>query len=294
MGTGKRVASPRRHFCKDSHEFMLVGIRRASASRGGGSDGFAGGGGDASPYNRPCYGFMNYTTPLEEIIGYEFKDKDLLYEAITHSSYFNERKAVRKSKNEKLEYLGDAILNTVVSIILYKKYKDRDEGFLSNARSSLVKRDTLTEVARQIGLGEHTVYGNGEGSAPLDSKVLSNMLESLIGAVYLDGGMRKSTQVIRRFFLPYFNEAKLNEKNPKNQLQEYSQKRCGILPKYKFARRTKEGFAVFVYVGKDMRARGTGKSKKEAEQQAARLLLEDLLSLAESEEAAKPETIPEP
>jgi ribonuclease III len=220
---------------------------------------------------------MKYSTPLEEIIGYEFKDKDLLNEAITHSSYFNEKKELRKSQNEKLEYLGDAILNTVISIILYKTYRERDEGFLSNARSSLVKRDTLTEVAREIGLGELMVYGNGEVAVPVESKVLSNMVESLIGAVYLDGGMRKSTQVIRRFFLPYFNEEKLNEKNPKNLLQEYSQKRWGILPKYKFARKTKDGFAVFVYVGKDTKARGTGKSKKEADQQAAKLLLEALI-----------------
>ncbi|NMC94689.1 MAG: ribonuclease III, partial [Syntrophorhabdus sp.] len=87
-------------------------------------------------------------TPLEKTLDYTFKNKDLLHQAITHSSCFNEKKATRHSDNEKLEYLGDAILNSVITILLYKKYKDKDEGFLSNARSCLVKRETLTEAAK--------------------------------------------------------------------------------------------------------------------------------------------------
>jgi len=214
-------------------------------------------------------------TPLEKIINYTFKDKHLLSQAITHSSYYNEKKEKRKSDNEKLEYLGDAILNSVISILLYKKYKSRDEGFLSNARSSLVKRETLTEIAKSIDLDKHTSYGNGD-NIPEESKVMSNMLESLIGALYLDGGMRKTAKIIKTLFKPYFNEEKLTEKSPKNTLQEYSQKRWGILPKYKFTRRTKDGFTVLVYLGKDYKAKGTGKSKKEAEQHAAKALLDKL------------------
>ncbi|HOG39001.1 MAG TPA: ribonuclease III [Syntrophorhabdaceae bacterium] len=214
-------------------------------------------------------------TPLEKTINYTFKNKELLNHAITHSSYFNEKKEKRKSDNEKLEYLGDAILNSVISILLYRKYKSRDEGFLSNARSSLVKRETLTEIAKSIDLDKHTSYGNGD-SIPEESKVISNMFESLIGALYLDGGMRKTSKIIKTLFKPYFNEEKLTEKSPKNTLQEYSQKRLGILPKYKFTRRTREGFTVLVYLGKDYKAKGTGKNKKEAEQQAAKALLSKL------------------
>ena len=214
-----------------------------------------------------------YPTPLEKIIQYTFKNRELFDQAVTHSSCFNEKKEVRRSDNEKLEYLGDAILNTVISILLYKKYQDRDEGFLSNARSSLVKRETLTEIAKKINLGKHMSYGNGGGAVPEESKVLSNMLEALIGAMYLDSGTRKVTKVIKDLFLPYFNEEKLTEKNPKNILQEYSQKKWGLLPKYKFSRKTKSGFTVFVYIGKEFKAKGTGKNKKEAEQQAAKLLL---------------------
>lgn len=215
-------------------------------------------------------------TPLEKTLDYTFKNKDLLHQAITHSSCFNEKKATRHSDNEKLEYLGDAILNSVITILLYKKYKDKDEGFLSNARSCLVKRETLTEAAKSIDLSKHMSYGFGEQNVPQESKVLSNMMEALIGAIYLDGGMRKVTRVIKQLFSPFFTEEKLTEKNPKNLLQEYSQKKWGILPRYKFSRKTRSGFAVLVYIGKDQKAKGSGKSKKEAEQNAARELLQQM------------------
>ncbi len=218
-------------------------------------------------------------TPLEDTIDYVFKNRGLLNQAITHSSCFNEKKEKRQSDNEKLEYLGDAILNSIISILLYKKFKNRDEGFLSNARSSLVKRETLTGIARDINLEKHTNYGNGENNIPEESKVLSNMLEALIGAIYLDGGMRKTTRVIKTLFLPYFKEEKLTEKSPKNLLQEYSQKQWGLLPKYKFTRKTRDGFTVLVYIGKEFKAKGTGKSKKEAEQQAAKTLLNNLAEM---------------
>jgi ribonuclease III len=218
-------------------------------------------------------------TPLEETVCYIFKNRELLNQAITHSSCFNEKKEVRRSDNEKLEYLGDAVLNSIVSILLYKKFRDRDEGFLSNARSSLVKRETLTEIARSINLKKHMNYGNGENNVPEESKVLSNMLEALIGAIYLDGGMRKTAQVIKKLFKPHFKVEKLTEKSPKNVLQEYSQKKWGMLPKYKFSRKTKDGFTVIVCIGKEFKAKGTGKSKKEAEQQAARLLLNSLIGV---------------
>jgi ribonuclease III len=215
-------------------------------------------------------------TSLEKTLEYTFKKKELLNQAVTHSSCFNEKKDTRQSDNEKLEYLGDAILNSIITILLYKKYKDKDEGFLSNARSCLVKRETLTEVAKTINLQKHMSYGNRDQNVPEESKVLSNMMESLIGAVYLDGGMRKVTKVIKQLFMPFFTDEKLTEKNPKNLLQEYSQKKWGILPKYKFSRKTKSGFTVLAYIGQNHKARGTGKSKKEAEQNAARELLNQL------------------
>jgi len=214
-----------------------------------------------------------YPSALEETIRYEFKDRDLLAQAITHASFVNDRKSLAKSENEKLEYLGDAVLNSVISILLFRKYKEQNEGFLSNARSCLVKRGTLTEIARQINLDTHMSYGNGKGILPDDSKVLSNMLEALIGAVYLDGGFRVATRVVKRLFWPYFDEEKLQEKSPKNVLQEYSQKKWGVLPKYRLTKKTKDGFSIYVYVGKELKAKGVGKSKRQAEQNAASQLL---------------------
>jgi ribonuclease III len=216
---------------------------------------------------------MEYPTPLEATIRYTFKNRDLLNEATTHTSCFNDRRETRRSQNEKLEYLGDAILNSAISILLYKRFKDRAEGFLSNARSCLVRRETLTEIARRIDLNTHTAYGGANGAVPEESKVLSNMLEALIGAIYLDGGLRQATRVIRALFVPYFDEERLEQKSPKNVLQEYSQKNLAILPRYRPARKTKTGFTVYVCVGKEWKAKGAGKSKKEAEQNAARNLL---------------------
>ena len=225
---------------------------------------------------------MSHKKPtLEETIGYVFKNRELYNQAVTHSSCFNEKRDARRSDNEKLEFLGDAILNTVISIILYKRFRGRDEGFLSNARSSLVKRETLTAIAKEINLDQHMSYGNGDGVVPEESKVLSNMVEALIGALYLDSGIRNTAKVIRKLFSSYFTEEKLTEKNPKNILQELSQKKWGVLPRYKFPRRTKDGFAVIVFIGKDHKARGTGKSKKEAEQSAARNILEYLAEIEE-------------
>ena len=134
----------------------------------------------------------------------------------------------------------------------------------------------LTEIARKIDLDEHMSYGNGKSCLPLDSKVLSNMLEALIGAVYLDGGLRSVSRIIRSLFLPYFDEEKLREKSPKNTLQEYSQKKWGVLPRYRLTRKTKDTFSVYVYVGKTLKARGTGKSKRGAEQDAAAALLKQI------------------
>jgi ribonuclease III len=217
-----------------------------------------------------------YPSTLEETIRYEFKDRELLTQAITHSSFVNDRKTLEKSDNEKLEYLGDAILNSVISILLYKKYTDKNEGFLSNARSCLVKRGMLTEVAQTIKLDEHMSYGNGKSHLPRESKVLSNMLEALIGSIYLDGGFRVASRVIKSLFVPYFNEARLREKNPKNVLQEYSQKKWGVLPRYRLTRKAKDGFNIYVYVGKELKAKGVGKSKREAEQKAASELLKQI------------------
>jgi len=216
---------------------------------------------------------MDDPTELEKILNYSFKNRNLLYDALTHASYSSDFE--KRNKNEKLEFLGDAVLNAVITFLLYKKYKERDEGFLSNARSYLVKRETLTEIGKKIGLEKYMRFENN--ISPYDSKIISNILEALIGAIYLDGGMRKVKSVVKRLFTPYFDEEKLEQKNPKNVLQEYAQKELGVLPKYRCVRNVKGRFTVTCKVGKEFSGKGFGRTKKEAEMEAARNILKLIL-----------------
>lgn len=212
---------------------------------------------------------MEDLSKLEDALKYRFKRRELLLEALTHSSYSVDAK--KRTQNEKLEFLGDAVLNLVITIILLKKFKDKDEGFLSNARATLVRRETLTEIGKSMNLDSFIRYENG--ISPYDSKLVSNMLEALFGAVYLDGGLRKVKSVIRRLFLPYLSDERLSLKNPKNLLQEFTQKHLGLLPRYRSYKRGKKGFSVICVVDKVYRARGVGRTKKEAEMEAAKRVL---------------------
>ncbi len=211
---------------------------------------------------------MEDVSELERLIGYKFKKKDLLGFALRRASYAPNSEERRM--NEKLEFLGDAVLNAVITFMLYKKFHEKDEGFLSNARSFLVRRETLNEVGRNLDLVK---YMRSENLLSYDSKVISNTLEALIGAIYLDGGIKKVGSVVRRLFFRYFDEKTLEQKNPKNILQEYTQREFGVLPKYVYLRKCKEGFKVTCKVGKDFVARGSGRTKKEAEMDAARNVL---------------------
>lgn len=213
---------------------------------------------------------MEELEEFETLLGYKFKNKDLLACALTHSSYSGDYET--RLKNEKLEFLGDAVLNAIITFLLFKRFKDKDEGFLSNARSFLVRRETLSEIGKTLNL---TKFIRSENSLSIyESKVVSNLVEALIGAIYLDGGIRKASSVIRKLFSPYFKDEKLTQKNPKNVLQEYSQKELGVLPTYRCIRKGKNGFLVRCKVGKDLMAKGRGRTKKEAEIDAARNILE--------------------
>lgn len=205
---------------------------------------------------------------FEERIGYKFKDPMLLQQALVHSSYPMSERTERG--NDRLEYLGDAVLNFIIALLLYEMFKDEGAGFLSNARSVLVRRDTLTEIARKLDLQNYMLF-RGEQESLHHSKVLSNMLEALLGAVLLDGGVRKARSLVRRLFLPYMKRAYLERKDPKNALQEVCQRRWRLLPKYR-VREGKDGFIAYVSV-KGFKADGRGRTKKEAEENAAEKLL---------------------
>ena len=211
---------------------------------------------------------------LEETIGYSFQDKDMLLLALTHSSYANEHKNNKKSNNERLEFLGDAVLELTISDYLYHQYPDQDEGKLTKLRSSLVCEYTLSICARDISLGKYLLLSKGEdstGGRERDS-ILSDAFEAVIGAIYLDGGMDKAVAFIQQNLLGDVEDKQLFY-DAKTILQELVQSQSLGKLSYKLTSETgpdhNKEFTVIVKIADKTYATGTGKSKKSAEQIAA-------------------------
>ena len=211
---------------------------------------------------------------LQETIGYEFKDRALLKQALTHSSYANEHKMDHSHCNERLEFLGDAVLELVTSDFLYHKYADLPEGELTKTRASIVCEPTLAACAGDIRLGERLYLGKGEEATGgrLRNSVVSDAFEALIGAVYLDGGLACPRELITRFVLNDIEHKKLFY-DSKTILQEMVQSRQDGPLTYELVR--EEGpdhdkhFEVCARMGEQEIGRGEGRTKKAAEQMAA-------------------------
>ncbi len=220
---------------------------------------------------------MSPPSPLEDIIGYRFRDPERLKEALSHKSYASEsRSAVY---NERLEFLGDSILAAVVAHELYIRHPDEAEGGLSKRKALLVSRPTLAHWAKDLDLGAHLLLGVGEDSSGGRSRasLLANAFEALVGAVYLDGGYAPAAAFIRRCL---DRQRPAAEADSKSLLQEVLQKKYKAPPSYETT--SSEGpdhdktFQVRVHFGKRVLGLGAGKSKKEAEQAAARDALRKL------------------
>lgn len=220
---------------------------------------------------------------LKKTLGYEFSDNGLFQQALTHRSSPGE-------SNERLEFLGDAILGAVISEVVFRAQANSPEGDLSRLRSSLVKDTSLADLAAQLGLGEHLILGSGERKSGGNRResILADSLEALFGAVYLDAGIEASRVVIERAFgdrlydLP--NPSDLRD--PKTRLQEWLQARQMGLPDYALVevsgKAHRQKFEVRCSVdGVDTTASGVGASRRHAEQQAAEAMLNRLLSLSE-------------
>ena len=211
---------------------------------------------------------------LQETIGYEFKDRALLKQALTHSSYANEHKMDHSHCNERLEFLGDAVLELVTSDFLYHKYADLPEGELTKTRASIVCEPTLAACAGDIRLGERLYLGKGEEATGgrLRNSVVSDAFEALIGAVYLDGGLACARELITRFVLNDIEHKRLFY-DSKTILQEMVQSRQDGPLTYELVR--EEGpdhdkhFEVCARMGEQEIGRGEGRTKKAAEQMAA-------------------------
>lgn len=217
---------------------------------------------------------------LEKIIGYEFKNKTLLNTALTHSSYANE---FRCQSYERLEFLGDSILSIIISEYLYDKMKTIAEGDLSRIRSALVCEDSLSSLAKDFGFGKFILLGNGEekSGSRERSSILCDVYEAILAAIYLDGGMNKSKEFVMKTMSDKLTSDLYNKstKDFKSSLQEEVQKiyhdRSKIV--YTISNETgpehRKNFSVDLYINGKLVSSGVGHSKKEAEQEAAKIAL---------------------
>ncbi|MCI0479282.1 ribonuclease III [Candidatus Uhrbacteria bacterium] len=221
-------------------------------------------------------------SPLEERLGHAFKDKGLLVQAITHRSYLNEHADFPFTHNERLEFLGDAVLELIVTEHLYLNYGN-PEGELTTWRSALVNAKTLAGIANQLQFEEFLLLSRGE-ARDAHSKarmyILANAIEAIIGAIYLDGGTKAATRFVDAHVLSHlpFILKNLLYVDPKSRFQETAQEMLGVTPTYKVLSETgpdhNKEFTVGLFIEKDMVAVGRGTSKQEAQVAAAEAGLE--------------------
>ena len=213
---------------------------------------------------------------LEEKLGYHFKDKTLLTTALTHTSYANESRTPVQH-NERLEFLGDSVLSVVAADYLFH-HSTRPEGELTRMRASLVSEDALFQFAQEIELGTYLRLGRGEelGGGRERPSVVSDAFEAVIAALYLDGGL----EVARSFIQPFLTEGKTAEEDYKTRLQEVVQQDPSAVLKYEVTGESgpdhNKQFTVCVWRNGQLLAEGRGRSKKAAEQHAAKVALEKL------------------
>ena len=225
---------------------------------------------------------------LQQVLEYHFEDLHTLHQALVHRSFAHENPQLHQADNETLEFLGDAVLGLAVSHLLLERFPHLNEGDLSRLRSSIVNERELAKIAVSLNLGDYLLLGKGEELTGGREKpsLLADTVEAVLAAVYLDGGMERVIGVVERLFHAYLRSErdgdplKTWDKDYKTQLQELTQARLKLTPEYVLE--TEEGpdhdktFNVSVALDGRMLARGSGKSKKEAQQEAARQALEAL------------------
>ncbi|MES2202755.1 MAG: ribonuclease III [Patescibacteria group bacterium] len=219
---------------------------------------------------------------FEQDTGIQFNDINLLRQAFTHRSYLNEHRGEVAGHNERLEFLGDAVLELISTRFLFDTFPDKPEGELTAYRAALVNAVTCAEIATNLGMNEYLLLSRGESkdTGRARSILLANAFEALIGALYLDQGYDSAKGFIEKHLFPKIDEIikKRLWQDPKSTLQEKAQEHEGVTPSYSVLRESgpdhAREFVVGVYVGKTMVAEGAGKSKQEAEQEAARTGLE--------------------
>jgi ribonuclease-3 len=221
---------------------------------------------------------------FEERLGHRFTEIKWLDQALTHKSFVYETNHPEKVANEVLEFLGDSVLNLAVSHLLLKKFPDAQEGALSMMRSQLVKRSSLASLSKELQLEGYLLLGKSQqlNGGTEKSSILANTYEALIGAIFMDSGFNRALEIIQGHFEPY-----LEAKTPsvlfndfKSLLQIYSQQSHGVSPQYRVVNESgpdhDKSFHASVIINGEVKGSGLGKSKKEAEQDAAKNALEEI------------------
>jgi len=212
---------------------------------------------------------------LERVLGITFRDRGLRDAALTHRSFAFEHGV--QPTNERLEFLGDAVLGLAITDLAYRNFPDLSEGELAKLRAAVVNMGVLAEVATELGLGEAVLLGKGErlSGGRQKSSILADAMEAVLGAVYLDLGLEKASEIIKRLFWPRMEAYARGEgdRDYKTSLQERSAQDFGRIPEYRVVERGpdhQKEFTATVFVAGRAFGTGVGRSKKEAEQQAAR------------------------
>jgi len=214
---------------------------------------------------------------LEKTIGYFFKDKQLLVSALTHPSYLNEVH-LHISDYQRLEFLGDAVLEYLASDFLFRQFKKIKEGRLTEIRAALVRTESLAEVAQKLGLGKYIYISKGEdkNEGRSNQNILADCLEALIAAIYLDSGLEEAGCFFNTFIKPELTKIVSNKLylDNKTQLQEYAQAKHKQTPEYKLIEtkivNKQTEFEIGVYIDKKCLSKGKGRNKKTAQQDAAK------------------------
>ncbi len=220
---------------------------------------------------------------LEKQLGVQFKKPALLAQALIHRSYLNENRQIKQS-NERLEFLGDSVLSILTSTALFDRFPSFPEGQLTNLRSALVRAKTLSQLAKDLRLGEYLQMSRGEekSGGRENESLLADTFEAVLGAIYLDQGLPAANLIIEKFLLPLINKIEREESiyDYKSKLQETTQQQTKVSPVYQVTSESgpdhNKIFSVGVYLAKKLLATGQGRSKQEAEQEAAKLALAKL------------------
>lgn len=224
---------------------------------------------------------------LEQILKTKIKDQKLYLTAFTHRSYLNEHPEYANGSNERLEFLGDAVLQLISSEFLYNKYPDAPEGDLTNYRAAIVNTSSLGEESLRLGYGEFLLMSVGEESTGGREReyILANTFEAILGALYLENGLEFCQNFVEKELLYKIDTIVKNEeyKDAKSKFQELAQEKLGMTPSYKvvdsWGLDHEKTFRVSVYVGEDEYGLGEGRSKQKAEQKAAETAIDKLESL---------------